>query len=415
MRRGRPVATLALAALALAGCNRMLLPGHERCPADGGRPWHEYQSGHFVVDTDLDAPAAAALVDDLERIRALVTAALVGNALEIPGYVRVVVPTSMYTYHAVAPQMAVGYFGVGGLGEPTVVLHPEFLGRDPEVIAHELTHHLSWYLFPRQPRWFAEGIAQFAQTVANKDGPYPSTAGLVPRNGAGHLLEAETMAARQILQPRRIDGEFQMWSWVLYHWLWNERSGGLSEYQRRLGIGEEPKAAWRASFPEFEGEAGLARLTKAIDVHRRKGEFTPYAVHAEWNGAFSVAPLGSADVHMLLLDVGNEERRNVVRSQVLAALEEDPTNPVALRWKAGLEGVSAVPSLRAAAASRPWDWRAWLLLAEALAGDEAKAKRAGDAATAGGAAAPGADVAAPRGEERPVRRVPCRTGRGGRT
>jgi hypothetical protein len=397
MRIGRPVATLALAALALGaltGCHRMLLPGSEPCPADGGRRWQEYQSSHFVVDTDLDAPAAAALVDDLERIRALVTAALVGRPLEIPGYVRVVVPASLYTYHAVAPEMAVGYFGVGGLGEPTVVLHPEELRRDPEVIAHELTHHLSWYIFPRQPRWFAEGLAQFAQTVANKDGPYPSNAGLVPRNRAAHLLHAETMSAGRILEPGRLDAAFEMWSWVLYHWLWNERSRELSEYQRRLGLGEEPRAAWRASFPEFEGEAGLAKLTDAIDVHRRKGRFMPYLVHAQWSGAFSVAPLGSADVHMLLLDVAGEARRNVARSQVLAALEEDPTNPIALRWEAALEGVSAAPPLRVATASRPGDWRAWLLLAEALAGQEGQEERRANAAAtrvAGVAAAPGED------------------------
>jgi tetratricopeptide (TPR) repeat protein len=380
MRIGRPAALAVAALVALGGCHRMLLPGSERCQADGGRPWREYHSAHFVVDSDLDEVAAAALVDDLERIQALVAAALVGRPLEIPGYVRVVVPASMYTFHAIAPAMAVGYFGVDGLGEPTVVLHPEVLRRDPEVIAHELAHHLSWYFFPRQPRWFAEGIAQFAQTVANEDGPYPSNAGLVPRNRAAFLLGGYRMGARQILEPDRLDAEFEMWSWILYHWLWNERSRELSEYQRRLGLGEEPRAAWRASFPEFEGEAGLAKLTKAIDVHRREGRFTPYAVHARWNGAFSVVPLGSADVHMLLLDAGGEARRNVVRGQVLAALEEDPAHPIALLRKAALDGVSAAPPLRVAAASRPRDWRAWLLLAEALASEERQAERGEDAA-----------------------------------
>jgi tetratricopeptide (TPR) repeat protein len=394
MRMGRAFSTLAVAPLALvalAGCNRMLLPGAERCQADGGRPWREYRSAHFVVDSDLDVAAAAALVDDLERIRALVTAALVGKPLEIPGYVRVVVPVSMYTFRAIAPEMTLGWFGVDGLGEPTVVLHPEVLRRDPEVIAHELTHHLSWYIFPRQPRWFAEGIAGFAQTVASKDGPYPSNAGLVPRGRAAHLLRAEAMTAREILEPDRVDGDFELWSWVLYHWLWNERSHELSEYQRRLGLGEEPLAAWRASFPEFAGDAGLAKLTEAIDDHRRKGRFMPYLVHAEWSGAFSTVPLGSADVHMLLLDVGGAPTRGVLRGQVLAALQEDPTHPVALLLKASIDRASPVPPLRAASASRPGDWRAWLLLADALEGEERQAERGVDAGTtrvAGAGAAP---------------------------
>jgi tetratricopeptide (TPR) repeat protein len=388
---GRPFARLAVAALALgalAGCNRILLPGAERCPAEGGRAWREYRSAHFVVDSDLDEPAAAALVEDLERIRALVTAALVAQPMEIPGYVRVVVPTSMFTFRAVSPAMSVGFFKMDGLGEPLVVLHPEVLRRDPEVIAHELTHHLSWYIFPRQPRWFTEGIAQFAQTVANKDGPYPSNAGLVPRNRAARLRRAEAMTARELFEPERIDGEFEMWSWVLYHWLWNERSRELSEYQRRLGLGEEPRAAWRASFPEFAGDAGLAKLSEAIDDHRRNGEFLPYVVHAQWNGSFSVVALASADVHMLLLDAGGAPTRGVLRGQVRAALEEDPTHPIAVLLEAAIDRVSPVPPLRAACATRPEDWRAWLLLADALEGDDRQAEQRADAGgtrVAGGA------------------------------
>jgi tetratricopeptide (TPR) repeat protein len=369
MRAGRLVATLAVAALLACAGRQHRLPGSERCPAHGGAPWREYTSRHFVVDTDVAGPAAAALVDDLERLRALVAAALVRDPPEIPGSVRVVVPASIHTYHALAPRMAAGYFGVTALGEPVVVLQAEILARDPEVIAHELAHHFTWYFFPRQPRWFAEGIAQFVQTVAAKEGPHRASAGAIPKQRADFLRRGAPMPAAEILEARRDDAEFELWSWVLYHWLWNHRSGELSEYERRLGRAEDPGAAWGAAFPEFAGPAGLAELTRALDAHRRRGEFASYPVHAQWNGAFTVAPLEAADVHMLLLGASAGRSAEAVRTEVLAALEDDAGHPVAVWRKATLDGTSAVPALRAIAAARPGDWRAWMLLAESLRDD----------------------------------------------
>jgi tetratricopeptide (TPR) repeat protein len=371
MRTGRIVT--ALAAVALGACHHGL-PGSERCPASGGPPWREYRTRHFLVDTDLGGPAAAALAGDLERLRALVAAALVRDPPEIPGYVRVVVPASIHTYHALAPRMAAGYFGVTALGEPVVVLQPEVLARDPEVIAHELAHHFTWYFFPRQPRWFAEGIAQFVQTVAAKEGPDRASAGMIPKQRAAFLGRGAAMPAAEILEGRRDDAEFELWSWVLYHWLWSHRSGELSEYERRLGRAEDPRAAWRASFPEFAGPAGLDELTRALDAHRRSGAFASYPVHAQWNGDFTVAPLEAADVHMLLLGASVGRSPESIRKEVDAALDDDPGNPVAIWRKAALDGTSAVQALRAISAVRPGDWRAWLLLGESL-GDDARGER----------------------------------------
>lgn len=363
----------AMALAVLGACHRHTLPGSERCPADGGKPWREYTSRHYLVDTDLESGPAAALVADLERLRALVAAALAPEPPDIPGYVRVIVPASVRTYHAIAPRMAAGYFGATTLWEPMVVLHPDLFARDPEVIAHELAHHFAWYSFPRQPRWFHEGLAQFVQTVANADGPSPPSAGLVPRARAPRLAGAEARSAEDILGARLPEAELQLWSWVLYHWLWSERPRELSEYQRRLALGEDPSRAWVAAFPEFVRPEGLARLSAALDAHRRGGKLAPYPVHAEWSPAFAVAPLAPADVHMLLLEARAGPIAGVVRKEVAAALAEDPTQPLAIWRQATVDGASPVPALRGAVRGRAGDWRAWLLLGDALGGAEGDA------------------------------------------
>lgn len=36
---------------------------------------------------------------------------------------------------------------------------------DPGVVAHELAHAISWYLFPEQQHWFLEGLAAFVASI----------------------------------------------------------------------------------------------------------------------------------------------------------------------------------------------------------------------------------------------------------
>lgn len=357
--------------LLLAACHR-LLPGSARCSASGGTQWRELRSRHFVVDTDLDPAAAAALVADLERIQALVTVALAGEPREIPGYVRVIAPARVATFSSLVPPRAGGYFAIGMLGEPTVLLHPVALRRDPEVIAHELAHHFAWYFFPRQPRWFAEGLAQFVQTVASDTPPYANAVGVVPRMRARALRDADQLPARWILGWRGDTADedlYQLWSWVLYHWLWNQRPRQLADFQRRLAGAEDPAAAWTAAFPDLDPSdaKALEVLDSELDAHRRRGELVYYRVTAAADAAFTEVPLPPADVHVLLA-----EPRGFPPRDVSAALSDDPLQPVALAVRRDADARAKVAALRASAAAHPEDWRAWLLLGGAL-GEEADA------------------------------------------
>jgi len=80
------------------------------------------------------------------------------------------------------------YFAIGLLGEPTIVMPVRGASERPELVAHELAHYLSRYLFPVQAPWFAEGLAEFVQTAARRPGDTAmSTVGSHIAKGAGAL------------------------------------------------------------------------------------------------------------------------------------------------------------------------------------------------------------------------------------
>jgi len=59
---------------------------------------------------------------------------------------------------------------------------------------------------------------------------------------------------------------FHEWSRLLYNYLWNRRGKQLADYQRRLGDGDLPEAAWRSAMPGFDpaDPKGLAALDREL-------------------------------------------------------------------------------------------------------------------------------------------------------
>ncbi|HTP49806.1 MAG TPA: hypothetical protein VMK42_03825 [Anaeromyxobacteraceae bacterium] len=378
-----------------------------RCSARGGAVWHEYRSRHFLLDTDVSGGKAESLVRDLETMHALVVQALVGGQAEIPGRVRVVAPGDAGLFRELAGSGDVGAYQKnrgGSLMLPAIVLPAT--EASSETIAHEFAHHLSWFLFPRQPAWFSEGLAGFAQTVARYDTAAVGTtgsrvvrgepgraryAGLVPSGFVDALATLQPVPPKELLEWRGSmhdeRGRFHVWSWLLYHCLWNTRSQQFRDYRRRLSDGEDPKRAWVEVFPEFDPEKPGAseRLAKELRQYLQV-PFHPYPVSAWADGGFTASPLRPADVHLLLLGVRatRDEKAPdpLVRAELAEALSEDPAQPEAVAWKAQLDGVPAVPELRKVVSARPGDWRGWLLLGEAIRGDGSAAEKEAASRTA---------------------------------
>ncbi len=396
----RPLTRIATAALAYGVAIPATVYAGFRCPAKGGSEWREYRSKHFVMDTDASPSVVPELIERLERIHALELQALFGEQLEIPGHARVIAFADPHLFTEVAGSPAIGaYFTYSKLREPTIVL-PEEWGDQGQTIAHEMAHYLSRFVYPQQPTWFSEGLAQFVQTIAvTKWGDtVPPTGTHLMRSysdGRGRVGVA-TPGIQQWLagEPRlrladllRWDGELDrhaskhyVLSWLLYHWLWNKRPKQFAAFQQRLANGEEPKAALRAEFPEMDAAnpAAVGKVEDEIDAYRSGGSGVYYSVTAKWDAAFTEGPvLGSADVHMLLLGAAaDRDEDKEMLGAVDEALREDPAQPEAIVARARADKSSPLPLLRKSVATRPADWRAWLLLGAALGDGSGEEKEA---------------------------------------
>jgi len=149
-----------------------------------------------------------------------------------------------------------GYYQVGALGEPTIVLPIEGMQAEPQTVAHEVAHHLSTFLFVRQPAWFREGLAEFVQTVADVETQMqPRTGshlvrgardqrggvGIVPRSMAGALQEARRVSFKELFEWDGSDdlqgASYHLYGWLLYHWLWNTRSKDFTAFQHVVPFG----------------------------------------------------------------------------------------------------------------------------------------------------------------------------------
>jgi hypothetical protein len=357
-------------ALLLLGTSVVAAPG-EPCSLADGKPWHEFQSQHFVIDAAGWDREPVLLVGAFEELHAAVLASLIAEPVEIPGRVRVVVlPGENDLYDYTGSTAIGGVFWVSQRGEPTILLSADNVEHVPQIIAHELTHHVSSYLFPRQPYWFAEGLAQFLEGVGKVDREGRRWAGGDPTGGwvAGNVKLAR-MASLFAGQSSGYDSDPYLSSWILYRFLWNERPKQLSEYQRYLMEGEVPNDAWRHAFPEWDVKGGkIHGLDHYVQRHQINGRGLRWEIKlGNVDRTFISRPASAGDVHLALLGlrllVVNRLLETRVRRQALEEAErEEPGHPVVTAELVRLRGVPLLPALRASTLARPNDGRGWFLL-----------------------------------------------------
>ncbi|HEX9048902.1 MAG TPA: hypothetical protein VF841_00040 [Anaeromyxobacter sp.] len=340
-----------------------------RCSIPDAAGWREYRSAHFALSTDASPARAAELVAQLERLHAYVVAALLGPDVEVPGRVRAVAFASADRYRRIAPEPTPGYTTNDGW-QLTAVFPLEELAPATRMIAHELAREVAWQHFPRQPRWFAEGLAAFVGSVA-EEWQDPRAAILFPRppgdpeqggRRAGHVsprLEqafrgSPVAGARELLGwGGRTDGDparLQVGSWVLYHYLSDTRPKALAGFQERLTDGEDPQAAWREAFPDLDpaSAAAMSRLDGELARYRQSGRYASRRVEpGTVNASFRDRPIRAADLHVLLARIrppdpaADAARRAEAAASLDEALREDPLQPEALAERARAAGVDA--------------------------------------------------------------------------
>jgi tetratricopeptide (TPR) repeat protein len=356
----------------------------EPCSLAGGARWREYRSRHFVIDVAGELRDPARLVAAFEDLHAAVLAALIAEPVEIPAKVRVLVfPRQRDLYDYTGSRDILGLFWVSALGEPSILMSADQVDEVPQVVAHELVHYISSYLFPRQPYWFSEGLAQFLEGVGKADREGRRWAGGDPTGGwlAGSvkLTRMETL----------LDGGHSsdwgdspyLTSWVLYRFLWNERSRQLSEYQRRLMDGASPADAWRAAFPEWDMADGKSNLIDGwLSQHQQRGRGVRWEIKlGAVDQTFTTAQASPGDVHLALLPRRQQHVNERLQGRVgLQALEEaereDPGHPIVVSALTSLRKAPLLPALRECTKNRPTDGRGWYLLGrEAVEPEEREA------------------------------------------
>src|SRR5574338_512253 len=345
--RWRRIAGAALAGLLASAC---AAPGHAfRCPARGGQAWRELASDHFVLRTDLPRDEAGRLVGRLERMRAAVEAALFDGAPDVPGRVEVIAFRTADEYRPFAPEGSAGYYLRYAGGPPRIVLSGEVAPWQRPLLAHELTHHFLAGVFQRQPRWFAEGLAVYLESLGDDQPGRAISVGAPPAARLARARKAQ-VPVRDLLAWDGTSGDGgraldrYASSWLLVHWLVSRRPAAFAELQRRLAAGEPPEEAWCTALPDYDQRRGgsLEALDAVLAAHLR-GPLEPHDRELATPPAvgYFEQPVPAGEVHasrLALWGNGPPRPREALQAEVREALEEVPDHPVVLQVLAGLQG-----------------------------------------------------------------------------
>jgi tetratricopeptide (TPR) repeat protein len=370
----RRAALLIVLVAGLAGCATTRPPF--RCEARGGAPWRAVYSDQFVVVTDLDSDDARDLARELDLIRNAVASSLFQRRHDPPVRATVIAFRSTSEYESFAPPGAAAYYARGA-ADPKIVI-PARMGIDQRrVLAHEMAHHVMAYVLLRQPRWFSEGLATWAETVGTTSVGIRMTTGSQPpgRRPQSRPLRipARSLLAWDRSLPQESLGPYYDAAWLLVHYLMSQQPEALRDFEARLAGAEDPDEAFRAAFPQW-GPAvpgGLDLLDAELDGWARNGRFDGRPVQVDSAPQLVEQPVTPAEVHafrLLLWSAGSAGAADdgPRGAELDEALLEDPSHPVLLRELAARDGRDPLPLARLSVEGRPGDPRAWTFLAEKL-------------------------------------------------
>lgn len=356
------------------------------CPAEGGHSWREVRGPHFRVYTDLGTRVARLTALELEQLRSALLLAWGGQA-DPPATVEVIAVRSEEALEEFTEGVPLEAFLDSSGSTPLMVMsgNGEYLVEKPEsrqVQAHELAHHLSRFVLPRQPRWLAEGLATSLQTVrftslrtkATFDRFHREYHAYLTYHGRLPLEDLWLWEERTYLSTgEALPYYASAWLWVVY--LMDEHPERFRDFWELLARAEEPRRAWEAAFGSAQGlEEGFARYEP-----ERKASLT-VALPPMPEG-FTLRELDCAEIHALrgrlfLRSPGHRspaERVRLATREVEAALRENPTSESALLLQArlSLEPAERLARARALVKAHPESGAGWSLLGRTLQETEA--------------------------------------------
>jgi hypothetical protein len=350
-------------------------------PSQGGPAWIELTSDHFTIWTDSTPAHARQLVREMEHLRQVVLG-VAFSELPTEGRCFVIALRDANEVRAFIPEgfLAFAWPPHGNpLREPMILIAADADdAENSHILTHELTHVISHGLIHEQPHWFAEGLAGFFETThldpdrAIVDVGEPPDM-MVKSLGRRHLASISRVFECDDLSC--MDSNFYVTTWALFTYLENVHPLELARYEQRLTElpSAEQEHAWAEVFPDLPP----SQLDQDLP------HWFAYGSHKVWH--FS-AKLHESPVEQRSLTDGDVyATRALIRylfdqhhasRELVAALASDPTNVIARLVESVLKNSVDPTIAREVVKVHPDDWRAWSLLAIALAhGDEALGAR----------------------------------------
>ena len=343
---------------------------HRAPPADP-LAWIELESEHFTLRTDLAGPQAREVVAQLELVRA----ALIGvsswrRPTPLPGRLQVIDLATKKELEEFAAEGIEGFVSADAFGERIMVMSAEQAPEEQTVLKHELAHVISNEALVRNPRWVAEGIACYLETMRFDRAAHRVFVGEPSRDRVAYLRRFPVtdfgpvfaMGSEAVSLGPEAGFAYESAAWLLVHYLASARATRFESFLSRLGRGEDPKKAFAAEFPDLAG----AKLREEIERYWKEGKGVAYAIaEPEIDGSAALRSVSRAEVHALRADLlrispgypRTPERAARQAAELQLALQDDPGNPLALELTDAAEA-------EAATRAHPDDWRAWVLAAD---------------------------------------------------
>lgn len=312
----------------LAACGAAVPP----VPGKGGPPWLELTSEHFVVWTDAGEARARTLVREIEHLRQVVVGtAFPGASSPVKAFVIALHDDAERSAFVPGDFSALASPPDGNLLKlPLIVLSADSnLEATDRIETHELIHAISHAVIPKQPRWFAEGIAKFYETIEIHDGI--ADLGREPTNHGQPMMIGRIEPVAKIFQCKELgctDYPFYATAWALFTYLTNVHRDELAHFEAVLAQTGDDRRAWQEAFGAPPG----AQLDQDLRHWLVEGKHTVLHFRVQLQEPHvTMRTLGDADVYavrafMTFEFVGNHDR---VRRDLAAAQAIDPNNALA--------------------------------------------------------------------------------------
>jgi hypothetical protein len=334
--RGRFEITLLLLACSSCATTRLGATG-----APVSADWLEVNTPHVRMWAELEEIPAEDAARSLETLRSAV-AAFWGPEFDPPDLLEVVLfrdPTSLAPF---APRGLVGFVSYGRAGPVMVTSAASYEDLEfKSVQAHELAHHLSAYAFLRQPRWLAEGLATYLESLELQEagtqvlfGKSPQWLRPIDLLTNPVTVDALWRWARPDLPPEMAYQYYSKSWWVVHHLL-DSRGAQFEAFRRKLEVGTPPRAAWDQSFAGLTDAALEAELATALTTNARKTRTARVKPKTTVPKIREVSPAEIPAIRAELLSTApiypdRAERKRLVDDELGIAFGQDPSNERAL-------------------------------------------------------------------------------------